>query len=172
MISKKVPSTIFKVFGMTRPGIEPRSPGPLYPLCCETNYPHKTYKQVDSYNLFSIFSLSWHILYYLDLIPERVYGFSYSLIWFTIPDLFLSPMDIIIIIMSCRQHGYSWLSVTTPPFHSSLLARPQGYIPYPHRAAVCRFELFSLSHMRGSIGVHHLWARPCFSSSVLHVWFV
>ena len=24
----------------------------------------------------------------------------------------------------------------------------------------------------GSIGVHHLWARPCFSSSVLHVWFV
>ena len=23
-----------------------------------------------------------------------------------------------------------------------------------------------------SIGVHHLWARPCFSSSVLHVWFV
>ena len=24
----------------------------------------------------------------------------------------------------------------------------------------------------GSIGEHHLWARPCFSSSVLHVWFV
>ena len=23
-----------------------------------------------------------------------------------------------------------------------------------------------------SIGVHHLWARPCFSTSVLHVWFV
>ena len=27
-------------------------------------------------------------------------------------------------------------------------------------------------HMWGSIGVHHLWARPCFSSSVLHFWFV
>ena len=26
-------------------------------------------------------------------------------------------------------------------------------------------------HMRGSIGAHHLWACPCFSSSVLHVWF-
>ena len=26
--------------------------------------------------------------------------------------------------------------------------------------------------MWGSIGVHHLWARPCFSSSVLHVWIV
>ena len=30
----------------------------------------------------------------------------------------------------------------------------------------------TLGHMWGSIGVHHLWARPCFSSSVLHVWFV
>ena len=29
MLSKVVSSTIFKVFGMTRPGIEPRSPGPL-----------------------------------------------------------------------------------------------------------------------------------------------
>ena len=27
-------------------------------------------------------------------------------------------------------------------------------------------------HMWGSIGVHHLWAHPCFSSSVLYVWFV
>ena len=29
-----------------------------------------------------------------------------------------------------------------------------------------------LGHMWGSIGVHYLWARPCFSSCVLHVWFV
>ena len=29
VISKEVSSTIFKVFGMTRPGIEPKSPGPL-----------------------------------------------------------------------------------------------------------------------------------------------
>ena len=73
-----------------------------------------------------------------------------------------------------------------PPAHISLtLSRhfslsfiassPQGYIPYLHIAAVCRFKLVPLlllGHMRGSIGVHHLWARPCFSSSVLHVWFV
>ena len=32
--------------------------------------------------------------------------------------------------------------------------------------------LLLLSHVRGSIGEYHLWARPCFSSSVLHVWFV
>ena len=51
----------------------------------------------------------------------------------------------------------------------------QGYIPYPHIAAESMFELvvlLLLAHMWGPIGVHHLWARPCFSSSVLHVWFV
>ena len=29
MLSKEVSSTIFKVFGMTRPGIEPKYPGPF-----------------------------------------------------------------------------------------------------------------------------------------------
>ena len=57
----------------------------------------------------------------------------------------------------------------------SSLAGLQGYIPYPHRAAVCMFELdvlLLLGHMWGSIVVPHLWSRPRFSSSVLHVWFV
>ena len=75
----------------------------------------------------------------------------------------------IIIIMSCRQHGYPWPSLVTPPNHSSLLAGLQGYIPYPHIAAVCTFELvvlLLLGYMRGSIGVHHWWVRPCFSSSI------
>ena len=81
----------------------------------------------------------------------------------------------LIIIIICRQHGYPWPSLATPPYRSSLLAGLQGYIPYPHRAAVCMFELAVLllfGHTRGSIGVHHLWARPCFSSSVLPVWSV
>ena len=82
---------------------------------------------------------------------------------------------IIIIIMSCRQYGYTWPSLATSPYSSSPLAGLQGYIPNPHRAAVCMFELIILlllGYMWGSIGVHHLWARPCFSSSDLHVWFV
>ena len=82
---------------------------------------------------------------------------------------------IIIIIMSCHEHGYPWPSLATSPYHSSPLAGLQGYFPYPHIAAVCMFELvvlLLLGHMRGSIRVHHLWVRPCFSSSVLHVWFV
>ena len=61
--------------------------------------------------------------------------------------------------MSCRQHGYLLPSLATSPYHSSPLACLQGYIPYPHTAAVCMFELvvlLLLSHMWGSIGVHHL----------------
>ena len=80
----------------------------------------------------------------------------------------------IIIILLCHQHGYPWPSLATPPNCSSLLAGPQGFIPYPHRAAVRRLELVSLlllGHVRGSIE-HHLWASLRFSSSVLHVWFV
>ena len=70
---------------------------------------------------------------------------------------------IIIIIMSCRQHGYPWPSLATSPYCSSPMAGLQGYIPYPHIATECMFELvvlILLGHMWGSIGVHPLWARP------------
>ena len=73
---------------------------------------------------------------------------------------------IIIIIMSRYQHGYSWPSLATPPYCPLLSADSQGYIPYRHRAAVCRFELVALSllvHGKGSTGEYHLWARPYFS---------
>ena len=53
--------------------------------------------------------------------------------------------------------------------------RSSGLHPYPHIVAECIFVLvvlLLLGHMRGSIRVHHLWVHPCFSSSVLHVWFV
>ena len=86
-----------------------------------------------------------------------------------------NPLGKDIIIMPCRYHGYPWPSLATSPYHSSPLAGLQGYIPYSHIDAVCMFELvvlLLLGHMWGSIGVHHLWARPRFSSSVLHVWFV
>ena len=72
---------------------------------------------------------------------------------------FLLENKLIIIIMSCHQHGYPWPSLATSPFGRSsllLLAGLQGCIPYPHRAAVCMFEpvvLLLLGHMWGSIGV-------------------
>ena len=62
---------------------------------------------------------------------------------------------IIIIIMSGRLHGYLWPSLATSPYRSSLPAGLQDYIPYPHIAAVCMFELvvpLLLGHMWGSIG--------------------
>ena len=56
-----------------------------------------------------------------------------------------------------------------------LQAGLQDYTSFRHRAAVCRFELVVLPllvHVKGSTGVHNLWARPYISSSILHVWFV
>ena len=66
---------------------------------------------------------------------------------------------IIIVIMSHYQHGYSQPTLAIPPYRPLLPAGPQGYIPYRHRAAVCRFELIVLRlhvHVKGSTGVHHL----------------
>ena len=85
------------------------------------------------------------------------------------------PAVVIIIILSCHQLGYPWPSLANPPYRSSLLAGPQGYPPYPHRAAVCRVELTTLllhGHVKEPKGVHHLWVRPYFFSSVLRVWFI
>ena len=70
---------------------------------------------------------------------------------------------------SCRATSTDTRDPLSPllPYRSS---PPAGLL-----LAVCMFELvvlFFLGHMWGSIGVHHLWAGPCFSSSVLHVWFV
>ena len=82
---------------------------------------------------------------------------------------------VIIFIMLHYQHGYPWPSLASSPYHPLFPTGLQGYIQYRHRIAVCRFALVILSllvHLKGSTGVHHLWARPYFSSRVPHVWFV
>ena len=81
----------------------------------------------------------------------------------------------IFIIMSCHRHEYPWPSLATSSNRSSLPAGLQDYIPYPHIAALCVFEVVVRllpGNMWGYIGVNHLCARPCFSNSVLHVWSV
>ena len=60
-------------------------------------------------------------------------------------------ITIIIIILSFHLHGYPWAYLSTPPFRSSLQAGPQGYIPYPHGAALCRFELVALAMSGGPL---------------------
>ena len=132
--------------------------------------------QLNSENSFANSSwISWHS--YSDLRgskPTDVYIINKICIYKKmLPEY--TFIYIIIIIMSRRQHGYPWPSLATSPYRSSPLPGLQGYNPYPHRAAVCMFERVVLllnGHMWGSIRVHHLWARPCFYSSVLHVWCV
>ena len=72
---------------------------------------------------------------------------------------------IIIIIMSCRQHGYHWPSLATSPYHSSSPAGLQGYILCPHIVAVCKFELVFLLLHGHMWGVH--WSTSLMSSSFL-----
>ena len=127
-----------------------------------------------------------HLITYLHALSMDLSA-SFRLVWNVIRDLrirtgcfLLKPsrvhyIYIIIIIMSHHQHGYPWPSLATPPYRPSLPAGPQDYIPYLHRAAVCNFELVALlllGYVKGSKRVHHLWARPYFSSCVPHVWFV
>ena len=72
-------------------------------------------------------------------------------------DSSILDIGIIIIIMSCRQYRYPWPSLATSPYRSSPLAGLQDYIPYPHRAAVCMFEmvvLVLLCHMWGYCDHH------------------
>ena len=109
--------------------------------------------------------LNCHNLYSISSFKR--FFFNFSFIYFY--------LIIIIIIMLCRQHGYPWPSLATSPYYSSPLAGLQGYILCPHIVAVCKFVLVVLLlhiHMWGSTGVHRLWARPCFSSSVPGLWFV
>ena len=71
---------------------------------------------------------------------------------------------IIIIIILCNQHGYSWPSLVPPaPYRLSPPAGSQDYSPYPHRAAVRRFELVALL-LRGHVnGVHRSTSLMCSS---------
>ena len=79
--------------------------------------------------------------------------------------LWLHTTIIIIIIMSYRQHGYPWPSHATSPYHSSLLAGLQGYIPYPHIAAVCMFQAGRPAFAWPYAGVHR--STSLMSSSLL-----
>ena len=72
---------------------------------------------------------------------------------------------IIIIFSSCLQHGYPSPSLASSPYRSSLPAVPHGYTPYPHIAAVSRFELAALLFHGRVKGVHK--STSLMSSSLL-----
>ena len=121
--------------------------------------------------VFSLFSLNYKISFQFKYKAIVLYTFKilYQLkllsleIWKRCPFSLIFLFEIIIIMMSCRQHGYPWPSLATSPYHSSPPAGLLGYILCPHIAAVCKFRpvvLLLFGHMWGSIGVHHLRARP------------
>ena len=115
-----------------------------------------------------------HIYIYIYIWGACARKTMYFLNWVLISSFVYSTILFTIIILSCHQHVYPWSSLATSPYRSLLPVGPEVYVPYPHRATVCRFELAALllqGHVRESIGVHHLWARPYLSSSFLHVWF-
>ena len=73
---------------------------------------------------------------------------------------------ILIIIMSCRQHGYPWTPLAISLYRSLLLAGSQGDIPYPHRAAVCMYVRAGRpAFARPYVGVHR--STSLMSSSLL-----
>ena len=85
------------------------------------------------------------------------------------PTTYPQDLQIIIIIMSCRLHGFPY-PLATSPYCPSPPAGLQGCIPYPHIAAVCMFELvvlLLLGHMWGSIGVHRPYVGVHRSTSLM-----
>ena len=110
-------------------------------------------------------------------LPSYVYSeiYIYIYIYIYIPHIYIYiyifTYIYIIIILSCHQHGYPWPSLATPLYRSSLLAGPQGT-----SRIIAELQYVGSSWLpcfcSAMWGKHHLWARPCFSSSVLYVWFV
>ena len=62
LLSKEVSSTILKVFGMTRPGIEPRSPGPL-----ANTLPTRTMSRLRTIKYQLLFSIRFSIIFRIQL---------------------------------------------------------------------------------------------------------
>ena len=104
----------------------------------------------------------WSLLKDYSLCYTTAFLLSFARISFY---LFAFPSYLCIIIMSCCQHRYLWPSLATSPYCSLPLAGLQGYILYPHRAAVCRFELVVLLLLGHMWGVHR--STSLMSSSLL-----
>ena len=100
--------------------------------------------------------------------------FSYAL-FLGEAENFLNEPYLIINIMSCCRHGFSWLSIIIWLYRPSHLAGPLGCILCPYRAVVNRFSLVNhhlLVRVKGSTKERRLWVCPYSSYSVLHILFV
>ena len=120
--------------------------------------------------------VSWSVV---DLLRYSFLIFSFvSVVWSCPVPVFLGTYNswfrglFLFLLSSHISHYHHHHHHVVPPARISLTLSchfslsfigTQGYIPYPHIAGVCMFELvilLLLGHMRGSKGKHHLWARP------------
>ena len=71
-----------------------------------------------------------------------------------------------------KQHGSHCISLSTSPYHQSVTILP-NYILCPYRANVNKFLLVSQHwHVHAEGSKLHLWVRPGFFRSFLHILFV
>ena len=136
-----------------------------------------------SFNLYVQFSFSIYLSIYLSIMNIYIYIYIYIYITsFLSISIYISISSHLSIYLYHHYHHHHVVPLAriyltlSHHFSQSFIASgwSSGQHPVPS-AAECMFKLFVLllpGHMRGSIRVPHLWARPCFSSSVLHVWFV
>ena len=118
---------------------------------------------------------------------KRKFTFGFSVSWLTVFDCRFERKIVqlavrfqdhrtVIIMMSCRQHGYPWPSLATSPYRSSPLVGLQGYIPYPHRAARAGRPAFArpyvVVHRSKSLMSSSLLLQQCSACLVRLTWIV
>ena len=102
-----------------------------------------------------------NVMFYTGFLFVLVYIYIYIYVHFLV--------YIIIIIIVCCWHKFPRPSPTACPYRPSILGGLPCYILYQYRAVMDRFLLVALLlliHVRGSTGVHSLWAHLHFSSHV------
>ena len=82
---------------------------------------------------------------------------------------------IIIIMKSCCEHEFPWLSLSIHPYNPLRLVGSSDNIRCLHKAVMRKYLLVSQHqhiHLKGSIEERHLWVCLYFSNSVLDVLFI
>ena len=108
MLSKDVSSTIFKVFGMTRPGIEPQSPGPLVntlPILWTSIYQNIEKLLTHPCNIYN-----FSFVIYSFLFLFFIFFVQYLFLYFLLP----SPRGGLKVWFCCSHHGRPYLEKRRP----------------------------------------------------------
>ena len=98
-----------------------------------------------------------------------------TFVGYLIPKPSFLKKNIIIVIMTGKQHRFPWFFLSNHSYHPLLPAGPTNCIWCPHKADINKFLLVGLEyriHVNGSIKVNHLRVHPGFYTSTPHVLFI